>query len=59
MQNSRRAFLEKPCGDDEVKFGMVELLLGGQDKKGFMRFKKTVNKGLVASDSSVSIVAPR
>ena len=38
---------------------MVELLLGGQGKKDFMRFKKTVTKGVVASDSTTSIAAPR
>ena len=38
---------------------MVELLLGGQGKQDFMRFKKAVTKGLVASDSTASIVAPR
>ena len=39
----------------EAKFGMVELLLGGQGKQDFMRFKKTVTEGLVASDSTTSI----
>ena len=38
---------------------MVELLLAGQDKEDFMRFKKTVTKGLVASDSTTSIATPR
>ena len=38
---------------------MVDLLLGGQGKEDFMRFKKTVTKGLVASDSTASIAAPR
>ena len=38
---------------------MVEVLLGGQDKKDFIRFKKTVTKGLVASDSTATIVFPR
>ena len=38
---------------------MVELLLGGQGKKDFMRFKKVVTEGLVASDSTTSIAAPR
>ena len=33
-------FEKKPCEDAEAKFGMVELLLGGQGKKDFMRFKK-------------------
>ena len=27
---------KKPCEDAEAKFGMVELLLGGQGKKDFM-----------------------
>ena len=53
-------FETKPCEDAEAKFGMVELLLGGQGKKkDFMRFKKTVTQGLVASDSTSSIVTPR
>ena len=52
-------FEKKPCEDAEAKFGMVELLLGGQGKKDFMRFKKTVTKGLVASDSTTSIATPR
>ena len=38
---------------------MVKLLLGGQGKKDFMRFKKVVTKGLVASDSTISIAASR
>ena len=38
---------------------MVDLLLGGQGKEDFMRFKKTVTKVLVASDSPASIVTPR
>ena len=38
---------------------MVELLLGGQGKKNFMRFKKAVTKSLVASDSTTSIATPR
>ena len=38
---------------------MLKLLLGGQDKKDFVRFKKTVTKGLVASDGTDSIVTPR
>ena len=50
---------KNPCEDAEAKFGMAELLLGGQGKKDFMRFKKTVTKGLVASDSTTSIVTPR
>ena len=51
---------EKSCEDVEAKFGISELLLGGQGKKDLMRFKKTVTKGLVASDSSISsIVTPR
>ena len=33
---------KKPCEDAEAKFGMVELLLGGQGKKDFIRFKKTM-----------------
>ena len=37
----------------------MELLLGVQGKKDFMRFKKVVTKGLVASDSTTSIAAPR
>ena len=45
--------------DVEAKFGMVELLLGGQGKKDVMRFKKIVTKGLVASYSTASIVIPR
>ena len=49
-------FLEKKsCEDAEAAFGMVELLLGGQGKKYFMRFKETMTEGLVASDSTVSI----
>ena len=52
-------FEKKPCEDAEAKFGMVELLLGGQGKKDFMRFKKVVTKGLVASDSTTGIAAPR
>ena len=52
-------FEKKPCEDAEAKFGMVELLLGGQGKKDFMRFKKTVTEGLVASDSTTSIATPR
>ena len=36
---------------------MVELLLGGQGKKDFMRFKKTVIEGLVVSDTGIA--APR
>ena len=52
-------FEKKPCEDAEAKVGMVELLLGGQGKKDFMRFKKAVTKGLVASDSTTSIAAPR
>ena len=47
------------CEDTEAKIGMVELLLEGQCKKDFMRFKKTVTKCLVASDSIVSIAAPK
>ena len=38
---------------------MVEVLLGSQGKKDFMRFKKTVTEGLVASDSTTSIATPR
>ena len=38
---------------------MVELLLGGQGKKDFMRFKKIVTKDLVALDSTTSIATPR
>ena len=38
---------------------MVEVSLGGEGKKDFMRYKKTVTKVLVASDSIVSIAAPR
>ena len=38
---------------------MVELLLGGQGEKDFMKFKKTVTKGLVASDSTNSIAETR
>ena len=36
---------------------MVELPLGGQGKKDFMRFKKTVTEGLVVSDTGIA--APR
>ena len=50
-------FEKKPCEDAEAKFGMVELLLGGQGKKDFMRFKKTVTEGLVVSDTGIA--APR
>ena len=39
----------------EAIFGMIELLYRGQGKKDFMRFKKTVTKALVASDSITSI----
>ena len=38
---------------------MVEILLGVQGKTDFIRFKKTVTKGLVASDSTTSIVTSR
>ena len=37
---------------------MVELLLAGQGKKNFMRFKKAMMEGLVASNSIVSIISP-
>ena len=30
-----RIFEKKPCEDAEAKFGMVELLLGGQGKNDF------------------------
>ena len=50
-------FEKKPCDDAEGKFGMVELLLGGQGKKDFMRLKKTMVKGQVLS--ATGIVAPR
>ena len=43
----RDIFEKKPCEDAEVKFGMVELLLGCQGKKDFMRLKKTVAEALV------------
>ena len=33
---------------------LVELLLGGQGKKDFMRFKKTVTEGMVVSDTGIS-----
>ena len=38
---------------------MVELLLRSQGKTDFMRFKKAVTKGLVASDSTAGIATPR
>ena len=50
---------KKNCEDEEATFGMVELLLGGQDKKDFMRFKKAITKGLVASNTTTSIKSPR
>ena len=52
-------FEKKPCEDAESKFGVVELLLGGQGRKDFMRIKKTVTEGLVASDSTTSVATPR
>ena len=52
-------FWENPCDDVEAKSGMVELLLGGQGKKDFLRFKETVIKGLVTSDRTISIATPR
>ena len=33
---------------------MLELLLGGQGKKDFMRFKKTMTEGLVVSDTGIA-----
>ncbi len=48
-------FEKKPCEDAEAKFGMVELLLGGQGKKDFMTFKKTVTEGLVVSDTGIAV----
>ncbi len=48
---------KKPCEDAEAKFGMMEQLLGGQGKKDFMRFKKTVTEDLVVSDTGIA--APR
>ena len=59
IHKSTRYFWEKSFEDAEDKFGMVELLLWGQGKKYFMRFKKTVTKGLVASDSTTSIATLR
>ena len=38
---------------------MVELLLGREGKKDFVRFKKTVIKELVDSDGTTSITTPR
>ena len=38
---------------------MVELIFGGQGKKDFMRFKKTVTKGLEAFGSTTSIATSR
>ena len=38
---------------------MEELLLWGQGKKDFMRFKKTLTKGLIASDSTANVTNPR
>ena len=52
-------FEKKPCEDVEAKFGMMELLLGGQCKKDLMRFKKTATKSLVASDSTASNAVTR
>ena len=59
VHNPARIFQENLCEDVEAKFDMVELLLGGQCKKDFMRFKKTVTKGLIAFDSTTSIATPR
>ena len=55
----QETFEKKTCKDTMAKFNTVKLLLGGQDKKDFMRFKKTVANGLVAFDSTVSISTPR
>ena len=37
----------------------MKVLIRGQGKKDFMRFKKTVTEDLVASDSTASIVVPK
>ena len=50
-------FEKKPCDDAEGKFGMVELLLGGQGKKDFMRLKKTRVEEQVLS--ATGIAAPK
>ncbi len=48
-------FEKKPCKDTEVKFAMVELQIGGQGKKDFMRFKKTLTEDLlVVSDGKLT-----
>ena len=52
-------FEKKPFEDVLAKFGMVGLLLGGQGKKDFMRFKNTVTEGFVTSDITVSIAASK
>ena len=59
VHNPTRFFLKKICEDAEAKFGMAELLLGGQGKKDFIRFNKTTTKSSVASDIAASIAAPR
>ena len=38
---------------------MVEILLGGQGKKDFIRFKKTVTKSLITSDSTSNLAPLR
>ena len=52
-------FEKKNCQDAETKFGMMELLLGGQCKKDFKIFKNTLTGDLVASDGTISIATPR
>ena len=59
VHNPTRFFEKVSCEDGEAKFGMVELLLGGQGKKDFMRFKKTVINGSIAPHSTANITTPR
>ena len=47
----QKIFEKKNCKDAEAKLSMVEIILEGQGKNDFMRFKKTLTGGLVVSDT--------